>query len=314
MADQKKAPKQKPDEQWLLLKKTFRSQWSGLKLIYHELRHETGLIRELLLFLPFLITALFFIYTNRITYFYHNFGNYGFEEHFLSGIQPVIRALLAGRFDRLTLGLEGPVYPLVVALTGLFNGPDILKNALLVNTLCGTGALLAAYYLLRRLFGTATAVVSLILVSTNTVYFEYTYTACLAPLFLLLTLLSLLGLFTYADKTGAQRIGRLIGSALFAALSAMTLLHGALLLPFFWISLFVLKTEKEKQPLFSGLIFSGVFLITFLFFVFLVRKAGSPLFSTLPLIDLGGNNPFFTHLKGLYYRLLMDIDILLGWG
>ncbi|OGS34665.1 MAG: hypothetical protein A2293_02760 [Elusimicrobia bacterium RIFOXYB2_FULL_49_7] len=66
--------------------------------------------------------------------------------------------------------------------------------------------------------------------------------------------------------------------------------------------------------MFSGLIFSGVFLITFLFFVFLVRKAGSPLFSTLPLIDLGGNNPFFTHLKGLYYRLLMDIDILLGWG
>lgn len=302
---------------WLLLKKAFKSQWNSLTFTFHEIRRESGLLNELLLYIPFLVTVIFFVYTNRISHFYHNFGNYGFEETFLSGVQPVVKDLLAGRFRSLSLGLEGPAYPVFLALKGLFSGGDTLKDALFLNTLCGTVSLLIAYYLLRRIFSTATAVGSLLLIATNAVYFEFTYTACSAPLFLFFTVSAVFFIFSYPDAPqGNRRLFMILLAGVLSALSALTMMPGILLFAFFFLALFGFRIHegKEDRPVLSATLFSASFLTVFIPTVLFILKAGAGFRPILSLTDVAGGNPLLTHLKNLYFRLFMDVSGLIGWA
>lgn len=300
---------------WLLLKKAFKSQWDSITFTFHEIRRESALLNELVLYIPFLVTVIFFVYTNRISHFYHNFGNYGFEENFLSSIQPVVRDLLNGSFRSLSLGLEGPVYPVLLSLKAKISGGDILKNALFLNMIFGTASLFMSYYFLRRLFGTATAAGSLVLIATNVVYFEFTYTACSAPIFLFFTVASVYAAFSYPSYAGRKRTALLLMSGAAGALAALTMLSGVMLFAFFLAALFAFKVHegRDNAPVKSALLFSAAFLFVFVMAALFIKKTGAVFMTPLPLNETAGGNPLLIHLKSLYFRLFMDISEFIGW-
>ncbi|MFH0920564.1 MAG: glycosyltransferase family 39 protein [Fibrobacterota bacterium] len=308
MADNKKSGR----DEWVLLKRSLVSQGRAFLDLFRELHEESDIAREILLFLPFAVALAFFYYTNRIAYFYHHLGNYGFEEQFLGQVVPLVNDLLSGRFSRLSLGLEGPLYPLLLALKAR-GGHDILKSALFLNALFGTGALLWAYYLLRTVFGTRTAALSLLFIATNAVYFEFTYTACPGVVFLLFCV-GALHLFFKGARDGRAALLFLSGALM--ALAVLTNIAALLLLLFAGLAVLTLGLVGEgarARARTLAWVCAG-FAVFFLPALLFLKGHSVHLFTALPFVKAAGGNALLTHLKTGYFRIFMNIGELIGWA
>ena len=318
MAKNNKPDKPAPQEkrEWTVFKKSMVHYWDTLTDTYHELRRESDLFNELVLYIPFVCAMLFFYYTNRIAYFYHNFGNYGLEENFIATTVPIIKDLFIGNFSRLSLGLDGPLYPFLLAVKGLvFGQVDLLKSALFLNVIFGTLALLTSYYLIKTVFNLKTAVISLILIATNTAYFEYTYTAGAGTLFFFLIVLSLFLLFRNHRDFSTRSAVLLFLSGAAGGFAALTNITGLLLLAFGPIAvyLFDIAGRDEKIKLKTSLAFVLGFLSVFLTAALLIKLKAAIFITPLPLMEKAQGGLLLAHLKNLYFRLFADIGELIGW-
>lgn len=316
-AQDKQSGSKRPERrEWLIFKKSILHTWDSVTDSYHELRKQSDLFNEIVMYIPFVCAMLFFYYTNRIAYFYHNFGNYGMEENFISSVIPVVKDLLQGHFSRLSLGLDGPLYPALLAIkTALFSQKDILKSALFLNVLFGTASLLASYYLIQVVFNRKTAVVSLILIATNAAYFEFTYTAGSASPFFFFTVFSLFIFFRNVKSMSRQSGLLFFLAGLMAGLAALTNLMGLVLLLFVVIALFAFEIAgRDASIKVKTLVwFVCGFLVVFLPALLFIHSKGAVLFTPLPLLEKTQGSLLLVHLKNLYFRLFADIGELIGW-
>jgi len=313
MGKKEKNPKA-PETNRLFLKKVFSRWFQDIQLSFQELKKESAFLNEVLFYLPLLVAILFFYHLNRIGYFYHNFGNYGAEEYFLQTIVPLVDQIRQGHYSGLSLGFDGPGYPLTLALKCMVGQGDVFRNALFLNVLFGTGSLLFSYYLFRRLFNTRTALGVLLLMATNVSYFEFTYTACSGALFVFWVTVALYLFFSSSDENCRYPRVLLFLSGMVSALSAMTQATGLMLLPFAFTSFYYMGTHGEikKQRLQYALAYGSGFALIFLSMVFWVRSQSAQFFRT-PLLIAKGNALVVAALKNLYLNFFSDAGGLLGW-
>jgi hypothetical protein len=267
-----------------------------------EIGHETALAKELLFYIPIGTALIFFYFTNNLSFMYHSFGNYGFEEGFLSNTIPLVKAFSHGDFSGARLGLQGALYPALLATYIDLFGGDILRGALFLNVLFGTSSLLLFFYLLHRLAGAATALICIVLLAANPLFFEFTYTASFAPTLIFLFLLSSL-LFLRSMAGGNIAI---ILAALFSALACLINLS-ALILPITAIAI-LFRGKNSKHLMFYVLAFLAIIIPSVLF----ISSKTTTIFETIPFITISGNYAL-AFSKNLYFRLFALVGDLTGW-
>ncbi len=318
MPKKEKSRKPEPPKkwEWILFKKSMLHYRDSIADTYHELRRESDLFHELMLYIPFVCAIIFFYYTNRIAFYYHNFGNYGLEENFIASTVPLIRDLMSFNFSRLSMGLDGPLYPVIIAIKNiLLPDKDILKSALFLNVIFGSASLLISYYLIKKVFNLKTAVISLILIATNTAYFEFTYTAGSAAAFFFFTVFSLFFFFRVQKNDSTRNLLILFICGIAAGLSALTNLLGLLLLIFAPTSIIIFNITGPDKNVRTKAIFSFLtgFIIIFVPAVLFIKFKSAVFFTPLPLLEKTHGSLLLVHLKNLYFRLFADIGELIGW-
>ncbi|MBL8027673.1 MAG: glycosyltransferase family 39 protein, partial [Fibrobacteres bacterium] len=223
--------------------KALKKWLSEMQENVNEIGQETALAKELLFYIPIGTALIFFYFTNNLSYMYHSFGNYGFEENFLTQIVPLVKAFQHGDLSGARLGIAGPLYPVILAAYNTLFGGDILKGALFINVLSGTAALLLFFFFLKRLAGSPTALISIVLLAVNPLFFEFTYTASSAPLLLFYTLAASL-LFLRAFENGKGAVSLAL-AALFSTLAVLTNIS-TIILPIFGLALLI-RTARYRQ-------------------------------------------------------------------
>jgi hypothetical protein len=172
--------------------------------------------------LPWAVAGLVLAAMGYLTLRYHTVGGFGVETDFYAELYPPARDLLNGHFSPLNYSAKGPVYSILLAGTYLVVR-DFFTAGLVLNLLCASAFLAAAYFLVKTVFNTLTAAVVLIAAATNLLFLSHVYQAGSDIPFMLLCALSMY--FLFRDRGAAD----LILSAVCALLAFLTRYNGAFL-------------------------------------------------------------------------------------
>lgn len=169
--------------------------------------------------IPWAVAGIFLVVMTYLAFRYHTVGGTGVEVDFYAELYPQAEKLLTGGFSPLNYSAKGPVYSFFLAGTYLVLH-EFFQAGVLLNLLCSAGFLVTFYFLVRRVFNPATAVITLFAVLCNPIFLGYTYRAGSDTLFLLLSTLSLFFLF----RDGGRR--DIVLSAVFGLLAFLTRYNG----------------------------------------------------------------------------------------
>ena len=188
---------------------------------------------------------------------YHIIGDYGVETDFYWSHVPQAQRLLAGTLE--VQDFQGPLYPLLLAGAS-FLTPDLFRAGTLLATLCGAIALLLIHTLLRKLLRYDIAFVGTLLVATNSVFVQYSYSAGTDMFFNVLVLGAVASAFASADR----RWGALVLSGVLAGCAYLTRYNGIVLLIGIPTALLIANPYQlsMKERVITSAAFAGSFLVT----------------------------------------------------
>lgn len=167
---------------------------------------------------------------------FHRVGGYGVETDFYGQYAPQARAIqrliLSGEGRVEIDGLHGPLYPFLLAISGLLAG-DIFRGGVLLAVLASGLALYATHRLAPIVLdGEAARLLPLVLL-TNETFVRHSYEAGTEMPFLLLSILAVLFALaprgTVADPVATTPKAPLLLSGAFAALAFLTRQNGVAL-------------------------------------------------------------------------------------
>lgn len=188
---------------------------------------------------------------------YHTIGDYGVETDFYWSHVPEAQRLLAGTLD--IQDFQGPFYPLLLAGTS-FLTPDLFRAGTLLATLCGAVALFLLHKLLRHLLRYDLAFIGTLLVATNSVFVQYSYSAGTDMLFNALILGALGCVFTDNER----HWGTVVLSGVLAGCAYLTRYNGIVLLIAVPVALILANPYRlsMRDRVITSAAFAGSFLIT----------------------------------------------------
>ncbi|MFH0918823.1 MAG: hypothetical protein V1913_00560 [Fibrobacterota bacterium] len=200
------------------LTRLLQQQVSFINDEINEINRQTDFIKDMFILFPFVVGISYFFYANNIAFYLHNVGSYGIDEEFMLKTMPIVQDVLNGNLSRLTIGVYGPLYPLVIALKTMFGNKDIFKAALFINAFAAGSIIIFSHLLVRLLFGNKVAFLCTVLMVVNAKLFELTYTASSGLLFFVFIVVSLYFLFLWF---GGKSNRHLFFSAIFCSLSTL---------------------------------------------------------------------------------------------
>ncbi len=169
---------------------------------------------------PWTVAGLLLAVMGYLALRYHTVGGMGVETDFYAELCPPARDLLEGRFSPLNYSAKGPVYSFLLAGMYLVVR-DFFTAGVVLNLLSSAGFIVVLYFLVRTVFNSAAAAVTVFAVMVNYTFLQYTYQAGSDIPFILLSAASILFLF----RDGGRR--DLILSAVFGLLAFLTRYNGA---------------------------------------------------------------------------------------
>ena len=183
-------------------------------------------IDRTMLFMALGSVAIYALYWLYQAFTLHRIGNYGVETDFYWKYGPAAAALKQGRILIQHFDSKGWGYPLVVAGVS-FLGLDLFRAAQVVAVLSACAALLALFFLHRRLLGSALALLSVLVLIGNPTFLTNVYEVGTDMFFFALVAGSI------ALLLGTERPGprALLGSGLLAGWSFATRYNGLFLVP-----------------------------------------------------------------------------------
>ncbi|MDQ3194372.1 MAG: glycosyltransferase family 39 protein [Bacteroidota bacterium] len=202
-----------------------------------------GLFRSgyLIYLVPFLyfVIMLFVSMTNR------KIGDYGVETDFYVAYIPQARELLNGNL--IIDQYRGPVYQVFLAIAGFFSGYDYFTAGKYLNVISASVTLVFTGKIISSVFNKEVAFVSVLLVSTNSVFWRYTYEPGTDMLFLVFYTSALYFILKNEELNNTDLLiaGFLTGFAYLTRYTGLSLIILVILI--FTIQLF--KKFKQTSPL-----------------------------------------------------------------
>jgi len=169
--------------------------------------------------IPWIIGGLYSIVMAYITFRYHTVGGLDVETDFYAELYPQARKLVEGQFSPLNYGAKGPVYSILLAASyGIVRDYFIAGQVL---NLFSSGVFIAAlYYLIKQVFNSLTALLTVLFVISNYMFQNFTYQVSSDMPFMAFCVLSMLFLIRKGGTRG------LILSSLFGILAFLTRYNG----------------------------------------------------------------------------------------
>ncbi|MFH1760102.1 MAG: hypothetical protein ABIA63_03280 [bacterium] len=273
-------------------------------------------INDAVFYIPYIITVIFALFLFRLTNYKHQLGNYGVEELFFTQIMPAVENLKSNPGIILKYKMEGPLYPLLLYWSGNLFSASLFTTGLYLNVLMASAALLFIYSAVKRAFNVGTALLVILVLSTNKGFVEFTYTASSGMLFMFLCAGALV--FFIKGSLSDTLKGRTIWwsmAGLFSGLCALTYFMGLGILISFIVSFFIEKAFKKRNIIaIACSIFSAVS-IPGIWSVYTFKKKTAIL--DLSIFDhvrhLATGEAVTYYFKNLYSHFFKDIDQLIGW-
>ena len=172
--------------------------------------------------LPWTVAGVVLAVISYLAFRYHTVGGLGVETDFYAELYPPAKELLDGRFSPLNYSAKGPVYSILLAGVYLIVR-DFFTAGLVLNLACGAAFLVVLYFLVKTVFNTLTAAITLFAAALNYLFLSHVYQVGSDVPFMLLCALSMYFLFRDRGK------GDLALSAVFGLLAFLTRYNGAFL-------------------------------------------------------------------------------------
>lgn len=206
-----------------------------------------------------IFSFLFFLIMLFVGFSYHKIGDFGVETDFYWSYIPEAKQILNGYIP--ISSFRGPVYPIVLALFHLIIG-EFFKSGLFISVLSAGIVIFFTYRIVQLLFSREIAFVTVILLSLNPVFVQYSYTAGTDMFFNAVITCILYFLLT----TTSFSWPRLIVMGIMSGLAYLTRYNGIFILlavPFTICIFNPIHSDLKKRFLFS-LLFILVFFISIL--------------------------------------------------
>lgn len=181
-----------------------------------------GLLKKVEPWFPWTVAGLLLAVMAYLTLRYHTVGGLGVETDFYAELYPPARKLLDGQFSPLNYSAKGPVYSILLSGTYLIVR-DFFTAGLVLNLLSAALFLVILYFLIKTVFNTLTAAITLFAAATNYLFLSHVYQAGSDIPFMLLCALSMF--FLFRDRGTRD----LVLSAVFGLLAFLTRYNGAFL-------------------------------------------------------------------------------------
>lgn len=205
-----------------------------------------------------LFSLLFFALMLFFSYKYHRIGDYGVETDFYQSYVPHARDFLNGI---LTIdSFKGPVYQVILGVAGLAF-TDLFRAGIFISVGSAAMFLYLTFGLLKNLYSEKIAAVTLLFISFNPIFIQYTYSAGTDMFFAALIMAS----FVFLFKTDVQNYKNVITGAFIGGIAYLTRYNGIFILGFLLIILFVnINGINVRGRIKASLIFLGTFFTTIL--------------------------------------------------
>jgi hypothetical protein len=216
------------------------------------------------------IASLYFVILLIVSLLFHKVGDYGVETDFFWNYVPEAKNFISGAL--MIDNFRGPFYPMVLGTINLFFNNYFLTG-ILIGIASAAVVIFLTYELIRKLISPLTAFFVALLLSTNPIFVQYSYSAGTDMIFNMLVTAALF----YFFKENKLDYQNLIIAAAFAGLSYLTRYNGVFLMGFVFIILFVnywnIGWWKRIK---TSLIFVSVFLLTITSWgIYCLAKKGS---------------------------------------
>jgi len=290
-------------------------------------------------YLGLVIAVLYFVILLILSLLYHKVGDYGIETDFFWGYVPHAKSFING--DLQIDAFRGPLYPIVLSLVNLIIS-DYFISGIVIGVLSASILIFLTFELIKNIFSPTVSLFVSLLLASNPIFVQYTYSAGTDMMFNVLVVATLF--FFFKDKELNHR--NIIIAAVLGGLSYLTRYNGVFLLGFVFIILFVNYWNNNwAQRIKSSIAFIAVFILTFTpWGIFCLNEKGSFFYnenykniayelygkgkiswdqfwfsessSFTSLFDVIGRDPFLfisTTIGNIGEHFLLDMERLMGW-
>ena len=208
-------------------------------------------------YLGLVIAVLYFVILLIVSLLYHEVGDYGIETDFFWGYVPNAKSFING--DLQIDAFRGPLYPIVLSLVNLIIS-NYFISGIVIGVLSASILIFLTFELIKKIFSPAVSFFVALLLASNPIFVQYTYSAGTDMMFNALAAATLF--FFFKDKEFNYR--NIIIAAVLGGLSYLTRYNGVFLLGFVFIILFVNYWNNDwVQRIKSSIVFVAVFILTF---------------------------------------------------
>ena len=140
-----------------------------------------------------ILPGLFFAIMAIFAFIYHKVGDYGVETDFFWGYVPEAKDLLHGVLD--INPVKGPVYQVVLAVTGLLFGKNFFNAGIFINLVCAAFTIFVVLKTLRKCTDNVIAACVTLFMIFNPWFLKFSYSAGTDLLFMVFYFASIYFLF-----------------------------------------------------------------------------------------------------------------------
>jgi hypothetical protein len=207
--------------------------------------------------------ALSAIYTAILlwaAHVYHRVGDYGVETDFFWSYAPdarTIQGILKGEGGTFPIdGFRGPMYSIALALFA-FIVQDFFAAGVTLGILCAGATLLLTYRLVLEFFGKVEALIVLLILATNSVFIQYSYSAGTDMFF---NLVATLAVYAFLKELNGEGFKWLLVGSITSGVALLTRQNSLFLIVGYVIARFLLNPSKQsiKAQVISALAVLGV--------------------------------------------------------
>ncbi|MFQ3599170.1 MAG: glycosyltransferase family 39 protein [Chloroherpetonaceae bacterium] len=193
---------------------------------------------------------------------YHRVGDYGVETDFFWNYAPdarTIQAILKGEGGAFPIdGFRGPMYALVLACVA-FIIQDFFAAGVIFGIFCAGATLFLTHRLVLEFFGKIEALVVLLILATNSIFIQYSYSAGTDMFF---NLVATLAVYAFLKALSIDGWRWLLVASLASGVALLTRQNSLFLIVGFLLALFLFNPSKQSlkvQVLYALTIIAVVF-------------------------------------------------------
>ncbi len=192
------------------------------------------------------LSAIYTVVLLWAAHVYHRVGDYGVETDFFWNYAPdarTIQAILKGEGGAFPIdGFRGPMYPLVLACVA-FIIQDVFAAGVILGILCAGATLLLTHRLVLEFFGKVEALAVLLVLATNSIFIQYSYSAGTDMFF---NLVATLAVYAFLKVLNGNGWRWLVVASVASGVALLTRQNSLFLIVGFLLALFLLNPSKQS--------------------------------------------------------------------